>query len=105
MGRAPCSPFVAGKLTFNRGGAYDLLVMGGSVVIPEARTGGRIVEIGDPEGVTALDTVNFDGKFLHPAAATVRLKAGKGTIPLGSSAEFTVRETARPTSKVVGRVP
>jgi hypothetical protein len=109
------------SLPFNRGGAYDLLVMGGSVVIPGAgvtredvainfddsvaRTSGRIAEMGDLEGVTALDTVYYDGKFLHPAPATVRLRAGKGMIPIGFPAAFTVRETASPTSKVVGRVP
>lgn len=109
------------SLPFNRGGAYDLLVMGASVVIPGAgvtredvainfddsvaRTSGRIAEMGDLEGVIALDTVYVDGKFLHPSTATVRLRAGKGMIPLGFPAVFTVRETASPTSKVVGRVP
>jgi hypothetical protein len=109
------------SLPFNRGGAYDLLVMGASVVIPGvgvtredvainfddsvARTSGRLAEMGDLEGVIALDTVRYDGKVLHPAPTSVLTRSKKGYTPIGGPAVFTVRETASPTSKVLGRVP
>jgi hypothetical protein len=109
------------SLPFNRGGAYDLLVMGASVVIPGvgvtredvainfddsvARTSGRLAEMGDLEGVIALDTVHLNGKFLHAAPATILTRAAKGYTPLGYPSLFTVRETASPTSKLVRRLP
>lgn len=118
---AQADPRAYESLPFNRGGAYDLLVMGASVVIPGvgvtredvainfddsvARTSGRLAEMGDLEGVIALDTVYLEGKFLHATPAAILVRAAKGYTPLGHPAVFTVRETASPTSKVVGRVP
>ena len=65
------------KLQYNMGGAYDLLVRGGSVVVPGmtpvlldvainfedavARKGGRVREIGDLAGVVAVDTLDATG--------------------------------------------
>ena len=57
------------------------------------------------EGVIALDTVRYDGKFLHPAPTSILTRSKKGYTPIGGPAVFTVRETASPTSKVVARVP
>jgi len=109
------------SLPFNRAGAYDLLVMGGSVVIPGfgpvredvainfddsvAKTGGRIREMGDLELAVALDTMYVDGKYLHPGVETVTKGVAGSMIQLGAPARFTVRDTPSPTSKVVGRIP
>jgi len=108
------------SLPFNRGGAYDLLIIGGTVVTPAgvtredvainfddsvARTSGRLVEMGDLEGVIALDTLDLAGKFLHVAPLTGLTRAGKYWLPIGTPARFTVRETEKPTSKLVRRLP
>jgi hypothetical protein len=108
------------SLPFNRGGAYDMLVFGGTVITPAgstredvainfddsvARTSGRLVELGDLEGAIALDTLDLTGKFLHVAPTAGLRKAGKYWLPLSTPALFTVRETASPTSKVVRRIP
>jgi hypothetical protein len=108
------------SLPFNRGGAYDMLVLGGTVITPAgstredvainfddsvASTSGRIAELGDLEGVIALDTLNLEGKFLHVAPANGLTRGGKYWLTLGTPARFTVREAASPTSKVVRTIP
>lgn len=108
------------SLPFNRGGAYDMLIVGATVVTPAgvtredvainfddsvARTSGRLVEMGDLEGVIALDTLDLSGKFLHVSPANGLTRAGKYWLPLGTPALFTVRESEKPTSKVVRRIP
>ncbi len=108
------------SLPFNRGGAYDMLIVGGTVVTPAgvtkedvainfddsvARTSGRLAEMGDLEGVIALDTLDLSGKFLHVAPLTGLTRAGKYWLPIGTPARFTVRETEKPTSQLVRRLP
>ncbi|MDQ8164446.1 MAG: M14 family zinc carboxypeptidase [Gemmatimonadota bacterium] len=108
------------SLPFNRGGAYDMLIVGGTVVTPAgvtkedvainfddsvARTSGRLAEMGDLEGVIALDTLDLSGKFLHVAPANGLTRAGKYWLPLGTPAVFTVRESEKATSKVLRRIP
>jgi hypothetical protein len=108
------------SLPFNRGGAYDMLIFGGTVITPAgstredvainfddsvARTSGRLVEMGDLEGAIALDTLDLSGKFLHVAPTSGLTRAGKYWLPLGTPAVFTVRETEKATSKVVRKIP
>jgi hypothetical protein len=109
------------SLPFNRGGAYDLLVVGASVVIPGvgstrsdlainfddsvARTGGRIREMGDLETAVALDTLNLAGRFLHPVPEAVLQTGGTTWLPIGAPARFIVRETADPSSRELTRIP
>ncbi len=109
------------SLPFNRGGAYDLLVVGGSLVVPGvgplradlainfddsvARTGGRIREVGDLETAVALDTLDLGGKFLHPMPDAVLRTGGTTWVPIGSPARFVIRETAEPAGREVGRLP
>jgi hypothetical protein len=109
------------SLPFNRGGAYDLLVVGASVVIPGvgptrsdlainfddsvARTGGRIREMGDLETAVALDTLNLAGRFLHPVSEAVLQTGGTTWLPIGAPARFIVRETADPSSPELRRIP
>jgi hypothetical protein len=108
-------------LPFNRGGAYDLLVLGGSLVVPGAgavradvavnfddpvaRTGGRIREAGDLEGAVGLDTLRVDGRFLHPLAGTVQHGGGATRVPIGAPARFVIRTGADPASRETGRIP
>lgn len=109
------------RLPFNRGGAYDLLVMGATIVMPGlgtsrsdvainfddsvARRGGRIREVGDLEEVVALDTLRLDGLFLHPDPESLLVTGGTRWLPLGAPARFVVRESADSTSREVRRLP
>jgi hypothetical protein len=115
------------SLPFNRGGAYDLLVRGGSVVVPGygavradvainfddsvARTGGIVREVGDLETAVALDTLEAAGRFLHPhpEALTVRMldadRPGPAWLQLGAPARFTIRAGAEESSRETGTIP
>ncbi len=109
------------SLPFNQGGASDLLVMGGSLVVPGAgalradvainfddsvaRVGGRVREIGDLDGTVALDTLDLSGRFLHPMPDAVLQTGGRVWVPIGSPARFVIRESADPLSKELGRLP
>lgn len=105
----------------NTGGARDLLIAGGSLVLPGAdpiradvavnyedpvaRSGGRITEVGDLEEAVAVDTVNVAGLFLFPAEATVTMKDGKAWLRVGDPAWFEIRRTPRADDAVVRRIP
>lgn len=109
------------SLPFNQGGASDLLVVGGSLVVPGAgalradvainfddsvaRVGGRVREVGDLEGTVALDTLDLSGRFLHPMPDAVLQAGGRVWVPIGSPARFIIRESADPASKELGRLP
>lgn len=109
------------SLPFNQGGASDLLVVGGSLVVPGAgalradvainfddsvaRVGGRVREVGDLEGTVALDTLDLSGRFLHPMPDAVLQTGGRVWVPIGSPARFIIRESADPASKELGRLP
>lgn len=111
------------NLPFNAGGAADLLVRGGSIVLPGftpiradvtinfddsvARTGGRIADVGDLEAAIALDTVDATGQFLHPddEMLTFRSSTPSSWLRIGSPARFVLRSGADPASREVRRVP
>lgn len=120
-GYESADPSAYERLPFNRGGAYDLLVMGATIVMPGlgtsrsdvainfddsvARRGGRIREVGDLEEVVALDTLRLDGLFLHPDPESLLVTGGTRWLPLGAPARFIVRESADSTSREVRRLP
>ncbi|HRP07516.1 MAG TPA: M14 family zinc carboxypeptidase [Gemmatimonadales bacterium] len=109
------------RLPFNAGGAADLLVRGGSIVLPGsppiraditinfddsvARTGGRISDIGDLQSAIALDTVDATGRFLHASPGSLTARDGATWLRLGSPANFTIREAAEPGSPEIRKVP
>ena len=70
-----------------------------------ARLGGHIREMGDLEGVVALDTMNLAGKFLHATPDALTITGGTKWLQLGAPARFIIRESADPASKEVGRLP
>ena len=108
------------QLPRNAGGATDLLITGGHVVLPGkppmkldisvnyedavARTDGRIREVGDLEGVIALDTLSIPGLFLHPEADALVGEGAQQWLTIGAPARFTVQRTADPGSEVVRRI-
>ncbi|MFL5580266.1 MAG: M14 family zinc carboxypeptidase, partial [Gemmatimonadaceae bacterium] len=69
------------QLPYNTGGASDLLIVGGQLVVPGrpplradvavnfddavARTGGRVRDVGDLAGAVAIDTLDATGLFVH----------------------------------------
>src|SRR5690606_1593720 len=86
----------------------DVLVLGGTVVIPGLppyradlavnfdepleRRGGRIVEIGDLAELAARDTIDASGLFIHPAAEALEAASGGGRwIRVGAPASFVLR--------------
>lgn len=95
----------------------DLLVLGGRLVLgllepvrvdlsvdyadPLARSGGKIVEVGDLSGVRARDTLDFSGLFLHPAPEALVRSGGGPVLAPGASASFTVRTDRDPRSPPV----
>jgi hypothetical protein len=108
------------RLPFNTGGAYDLLVRGGQIVLPNmpplvadvainyddavARTGGRVREVGDLTAVVAIDTVDATGAFLHPRAEALTTSGAPGYLTIGARAAFDIRATADPQSAVRRRI-
>lgn len=104
----------------NTGGAMDVLIRGAQLVIPGqppmkldisvnyddavARTGGRVREVGDLQGVIAIDTLSLDGLYLHPDAEALVGTSGKHWLTIDAPAKFTVRRGESPTSEVVRRI-
>jgi hypothetical protein len=104
----------------NAGGANDLVIVGGQLVLPgkpplradiainfddgAARAGGRVREVGDLRHVAAIDTVDATGLFLHPAAAALTTKDGGTWLRIGADAQLDIRRTAEPASELVRRI-
>jgi hypothetical protein len=102
-------------LPLNRGLTNDLLIRGGSVVMGDgtprqidialiyedavAGTGARYGEIGDLEGVEALEEFDATGLFIHPVLGEA------GIIRRDTPAEFVIRKGRAPGSEVVLQVP
>ncbi|MHB1328321.1 MAG: M14 family zinc carboxypeptidase [Gemmatimonadales bacterium] len=109
-------------LPFNAGGASDLLVVGGKVVLPGgspfaadvainfddavARTGGRIREVGDLQTAVAIDTIDATGLYLHPTAKSLRVapRGGGAWLRIGAAAQIEVRRGPEASSPLVRRV-
>jgi predicted deacylase len=108
------------NLPFNVGGAYDLLVRGGQLVLPGmpplqadiainfddavARAGGRVREVGDLSAVVAIDTLDAAGAFLHPRPDALVGSAGQAYLTIGARAAIDVREGADPQSRLKTRI-
>jgi len=104
-------------LPTNARAAVDVLVRGGSIVLPGAealrvdvalnyeeslaRLDPRVREVGDLASVIALDTVDATGLFLHPAPSMLTERGGMRWIRFDTTAVFTVRRTRDATSEVV----
>lgn len=115
------SPGSYEDLPENTGGARDLLIVGGNVVLPGAapiradiavnfddpvsRSGARIAEVGDLEQAVAIDTVDVARLFLFPTDSTGIMEDGKAWLQIGAPASFDVRRTADPGASVVRRIP
>ena len=113
-------PDVYERLPFNAGGAFDVLVTGGQLVLSGnapltadlainyddavARAGGRVRDVGDLDEVIALDTIDARGLFLHPAREALTSTPRGAMLVLGSRAVFDLRRGAEPSSPLVRRI-
>lgn len=109
------------SLPFNAGGANDLLVRGGQLVLPGlapmlvdlainyddavAKTGGRVRDVGDLADVVAIDTVEASGLFLHPLPAALTTTPAGPMLRIDAPARFEIRRGADPGSELVRRFP
>lgn len=109
------------NLPYNTSIARDLLVMGGTIVLPNGtsfvgdlgftyddaltQSGDlRLREVGDLRGSSALDTVDASGLFLHLDPAMLTTRDGASWLRLGTEAALTIRRGREPESAVVRRV-
>jgi hypothetical protein len=110
-------PAVYDALPFNTGGASDLMIRGGHIVLPGtapmradiavnfeeavARTDGRVREIGDLEGAVAIDTLNATGLYLHPREPALTRSDGGTLLQVGAPAAFDLRRGPEVSSELV----
>lgn len=102
---AEYDPAVYASLPENGRRPADLLIVGGTLVVPGLprlradllveydrpllREGGRVIDIGDLAGEEAQDTLDVEGLFLIPMPAAMD---GRGGITTGAPARFIVAE-------------
>ncbi|MEW5928994.1 MAG: M14 family zinc carboxypeptidase [Gemmatimonadota bacterium] len=118
---AAADPAAYESLPENGRHVNDLLVRGARVALPgaqpfradlavdyqdaPARTGGRVVDVGDLAELAARDTLDATGLFLHPASAMLAGDAaGRGALATGAPAYFTLRRGPEPGSEPVWTV-
>lgn len=110
-------PAVYDALPFNASGASDLILAGGSLVLPGqpplradvainfadavARTGGRVDEVGDLENAVAIDTLDVTGLFLHPRPAALERRGDATWFRVGAPAHIDIRRGPTPESELV----
>ena len=108
------------RLPFNAGGATDLLVRGGQLVMPGmapmlvdvainyddavAKTGGRVRDVGDLADVIAIDTLDVSGLYLFPADSAVTVTPGGQMLRIDAPAQFEVRRGPSASSELVRRI-
>ena len=101
----------------NSRSAVDLLLKGGSLVLPGlpptradvainyeesvAKLDARVTDVGDLVRVIALDTVDVSGLFLHPSPAMLTTRDGGSWIRFDTTAVISVRRGPAPGSEEV----
>ena len=107
------------SLPGNTGGAVDLVILGGQLVLPGreprradiainfddavARTGGRVRDVGDLRETVAIDTIDAEGLFIHADTAAMQGASG-GWLRMGAPAVFDLRRGAAVTSELLRRL-
>ena len=108
------------RLAYNTGGAYDLLIRGGRLVVPGltplvadvavnfedpvARRGGRVRDVGDLAAVVAVDTIDATGSFVHVRPEGLTSNGPTGYFTVGAKAALDIRAGADTSSKLVRRI-
>ena len=120
-GYASANPNAYESLPFNAGGAFDLLVRGGMLVLENrapvlvdlainyedavARTGGRIRDVGDLADVIAIDTLDVPGLFIHPSQSVLTRTPQGAMLRIGAEADLEFRRGVDAASELVRRLP
>ena len=117
---ADADPASYESLESNEGGAHNILIMGGKVVLPGeepilmdlavdyddavAQRGPRLRDAGDLREEVAIDTVDASGLFIHPRGSSVARGAGGARLVLGAPASLDIRRAAAPSSALVRHI-
>jgi hypothetical protein len=117
---ANANPASYESLESNEGGAHNILINGGKLVLPGeepivmdlaidyddavAHRGPRLRDAGDLQEEVAIDTIDASGLFVHPKGASLARGAGGARLVLGATASFDIRRGADPTSALVKHV-
>ena len=95
------------SLLENGPAAYDILIQGGTVLLPQygpyradiamnrverngSSWGTNVVEVGDLSAAHARDTVHAAGMFVHPSSTRPSIRNSRPRITIGEPASFTV---------------
>jgi predicted deacylase len=108
------------SLESNEGGAHNILVMGGKLVLPGeepivmdlaidyddavAHRGPRLRDAGDLREEVAIDTVDASGLFIHPRGSSVAGGTGGARLVLGAPASIDIRRGVEPSSSLVRHI-
>jgi hypothetical protein len=114
---ANADPSAYESLPGNRGGASDVLIHGGQLVLPGmsplradialtyedalARAGPRVRDVGDLRELVAIDTIDASGLFLHPQPSALTARTGGVWLLIGAPAAIDIRRGADPASELV----
>ena len=117
---ANAAPASYDSLESNEGGAHNILVVGGKLVLPGeepilmdlavdfddavAHRGPRLRDAGDLQEEVAIDTVDARGLFIHPGGASVARGAAGARLVLGAPASLDIRRGAKPSSALVRHI-
>lgn len=105
------------RLSTNSRSALDLVIRGGSIVVPGhqpvradvainydepvQRAGPRIRDVGDLEAIVALDTIDATGLFLHAEPSALLEQGTLRWLRVGAPGAFTLRRGQAATSEAV----
>lgn len=117
---ANANPASYESLESNEGGAHNILVMGGKLVLPGeepmlmdlaidyddavAHRAPRLREAGDLAEEVAIDTVDASGLFIHPTGSSLARGAGGARLVLGAPASFDIRRGPDRSSALVRHI-
>src|SRR5690606_7721646 len=110
-------PEVYEALPYNVGGANDLMIRGGQLVLPGrpplradlaltfshavARTGGGFRGLGAVDGSIAIDALDASGLYLHPRPRALEQRGDAAWLKPGAPAAFDLRRGPAPASELV----
>ncbi|MEP6833022.1 MAG: M14 metallopeptidase family protein [Gemmatimonas sp.] len=119
-GYRAANPDAYESLPVNAGSAVDLVITGARLVLPgeqpmlvdiainyeDALKKGRarVREVGDLAAVTALDTINATGLYLHPAAAMLTEQKGQRWLRLNAVVQLAIRRGPESSSALVREI-
>jgi len=107
-------------LPFNARSAMDVVIRGGSIVVPGGspvradvainydepvrKRGPRLRDVGDLASVVALDTIDATGLFLHAAPDAFTERGGARWLRINSAVTFSIRRSADAASAEMVRI-